>query len=336
MTNADRRRSCSHPCRSCTWRPTSPKPRGATSREMVGHIKDEFEQPPAQQPLAGRAHPRGGAGQAGQGGHPGRLPAAVDRLQRRRHPPRRPLRQRPARRRVPAAARTRPGSASRWWSSALPRPPNTTPISVNAAYNPQTNSIDITAAIVQPPFYMPGADAAVNYCTIGAVIGHELTHGFDSNGRQYGPGRQPARLVDAAGHGRVQEAHRRAGAAVQRVHAAARPEAQRRTDADREHRRPGRHHAGACGAAPRPGRQAAAQDRRPDDRPALLRGLGADVGLQGPARSGCACWPPSTTTPTAPLRGYAPLLHLDAFHKAFGTRPGDPMWRAPKDRVVIW
>jgi len=36
------------------------------------------------------------------------------------------------------------------------------------------------------------------------------------------------------------------------------------------------------------------------------------------------------------LRGYVPLLHLDAFHKAFGTRPGDPMWRAPKDRVVIW
>jgi putative endopeptidase len=66
-------------------------------------------------------------------------------------------------------------------------PPYTTPTSVNAGYNPQTNSIDITAAIVQPPFYVPGADAAVNYCTIGAVIGHELTHGFDSNGRQYGP-----------------------------------------------------------------------------------------------------------------------------------------------------
>jgi predicted metalloendopeptidase len=36
------------------------------------------------------------------------------------------------------------------------------------------------------------------------------------------------------------------------------------------------------------------------------------------------------------LRSFAPLLHLDAFHKAFGTRPGDPMWRAPEKRVRIW
>jgi putative endopeptidase len=63
----------------------------------------------------------------------------------------------------------------------------TLPTTVNAAYNPQGNNIDITAAIVQPPFYKPGADPAVNYCTIGAVIGHELTHGFDSTGRRYGP-----------------------------------------------------------------------------------------------------------------------------------------------------
>jgi putative endopeptidase len=63
----------------------------------------------------------------------------------------------------------------------------TTPIAVNSAYNFTTNSIDITAAILQPPFYQPGADPAANYCTIGAVIGHEITHGFDSLGRQYDP-----------------------------------------------------------------------------------------------------------------------------------------------------
>ncbi len=50
-----------------------------------------------------------------------------------------------------------------------------------------TNSIDITAAILQPPFYEPGADVAVNHCAIGAVIGHEITHGFDSLGRQFDP-----------------------------------------------------------------------------------------------------------------------------------------------------
>jgi putative endopeptidase len=38
----------------------------------------------------------------------------------------------------------------------------------------------------------------------------------------------------------------------------------------------------------------------------------------------------------ASVRAVAPLLHLDAFHQAFGTQPGDPMWRDPKDRVVIW
>ena len=62
---------------------------------------------PAHQPLARRAHPRRRAGQAGQGRHPGGLPAAVDRLQPHRHPARRPLRQRPARQRLPAAARPR-------------------------------------------------------------------------------------------------------------------------------------------------------------------------------------------------------------------------------------
>ena len=56
----------------------------------------------------------------------------------------------------------------------------TTPIAVNSAYNFTTNTIDITAAILQPPSYKPGTDAAVNYCAIGAVIGHEITHGFDS------------------------------------------------------------------------------------------------------------------------------------------------------------
>ena len=48
-------------------------------------------------------------------------------------------------------------------------PGHTTPTAVNAAYDPQFNGIDITAAIVQPPFFTPGADPVVNYCTMGAV-----------------------------------------------------------------------------------------------------------------------------------------------------------------------
>ena len=60
-----------------------------------------------------------------------------------------------------------------------------TPQTVNAYYNPTTNEICFPAAILQPPFYNPDADDAVNYGAIGVVIGHEMTHGFDDQGRQF-------------------------------------------------------------------------------------------------------------------------------------------------------
>ena len=59
------------------------------------------------------------------------------------------------------------------------------PQTVNAYYNPTTNEICFPAAILQPPFFNPDADDAVNYGGIGVVIGHELTHGFDDQGRNY-------------------------------------------------------------------------------------------------------------------------------------------------------
>jgi predicted metalloendopeptidase len=62
---------------------------------------------------------------------------------------------------------------------------NMTPPTVNAYYNPNRNEIVFPAGILQPPFFDPKADDAVNYGGIGAVIGHEMTHGFDDRGRQY-------------------------------------------------------------------------------------------------------------------------------------------------------
>lgn len=60
-----------------------------------------------------------------------------------------------------------------------------TPPTVNAYYNPTRNEIVFPAGILQPPFFDPNADDAVNYGGMGAVIGHEMTHGFDDQGRQY-------------------------------------------------------------------------------------------------------------------------------------------------------
>ncbi|WP_029921013.1 M13 family metallopeptidase [Nevskia soli] len=60
-----------------------------------------------------------------------------------------------------------------------------TPQTINAYYNPEMNEIVFPAAILQPPFFNPKADDAVNYGGIGAVIGHEISHGFDDQGSQY-------------------------------------------------------------------------------------------------------------------------------------------------------
>jgi len=60
-----------------------------------------------------------------------------------------------------------------------------TPQTVNAFYNPVVNDITFPAAILRPPFYNPEADAAENFGAIGAVIGHEIGHGFDDQGSQY-------------------------------------------------------------------------------------------------------------------------------------------------------
>jgi putative endopeptidase len=64
---------------------------------------------------------------------------------------------------------------------------NMTPQTINAYYDPQLNEIVFPAAILQPPFFDPQADDALNYGAIGAVIGHELTHGYDDQGSRFGP-----------------------------------------------------------------------------------------------------------------------------------------------------
>lgn len=212
---------------------------------------------------------------------------------------------------------------------------HTTPTSVNAAYDPQLNGIDITAAISQPPFYTPGADPVVNYCTMGAVVGHELTHGFDSTGRQY----------DAQGNVRDWWT------------AEATAEFKKRNDRlvaqyNRFQLLPGLTLDGALTL----GENTADLGGITLAHAALHRAL---KGKPQPKVDGLAtdqrcfvAWAQlwiykareelirlraaTDVHAYSVVRGYAPLMNLDAFHRAFRTRPGDAMWRKPADRVRIW
>ena len=116
--------------------------------------------------------------------------------------PRRPARQRDARQ--PRSTMTynldKLGKPIYRWEWGM------TPMTINAYANFGMVEIVFPAAILQPPFFDPNADPAVNYGGIGAVIGHELSHHFDDQGAQVRRDRQADRLVDAAGRRRVQRA----------------------------------------------------------------------------------------------------------------------------------
>ena len=86
-----------------------------------------------------------------------------------------------------------------------------TPQTVNAYYNPQRNEIVFPAAILQPPFFDPAADPAMNYGGIGAVIGHEMLHGYDDQGSRFDADGQPRRLVAGRRPQGLRGAHGEAG-----------------------------------------------------------------------------------------------------------------------------
>ena len=83
-----------------------------------------------------------------------------------------------------------------------------TPQTVNAYYNSTFNEIVFPAAILQPPFFDPNADAAVNYGAIGGVIGHEMGHGFDDQGSKSDARGMLRTWWAAGGHDGLQEARR--------------------------------------------------------------------------------------------------------------------------------
>jgi putative endopeptidase len=212
-----------------------------------------------------------------------------------------------------------------------------TPQTVNAYYHPRMNEIVFPAAILQPPFFDAEADDAANYGGIGAVIGHEIGHGFDDQGSKYdGDGN----MTDWWEPGDRAEFERRAQALIDQYSALS-------PTGLPDHKVNGALTVGenigdlggltiaikayeiALGGAEAP----------------VIDGF---TGLQRVLIGWAQVWRIVTreaeavrrlaVDPHSPpdLRCNAVISNLDAFHEAFGVQEGDALYRAPEERVRIW
>lgn len=211
------------------------------------------------------------------------------------------------------------------------------PPTVNAYYSPNMNEIVFPAGILQPPFFWPEGDDAVNYGAIGVVIGHEMTHGFDDQGAQY----------DAEGNLRnwwTAEDKKAYGARTERV--------VKQFDAFKPFP-----DAGINGKLT-VGENIADLGGLRIAWAALAKALGKDPNAAPPVDgttpgrrfflSYAAVWRNNirdealrvrlATDPHSPgrWRVLGPLANLPEFHAAFGCPPGSPMNRAPGERPEIW
>ena len=212
-----------------------------------------------------------------------------------------------------------------------------TPQTVNAYYNPTMNEIVFPAAILQPPFFHPDADDAVNYGAIGAVIGHEIGHGFDDQGSQYdGTGAMvnwwtdddraafdalTAVLIDQYDHLSPEggDAHTVNGSLTIGENIG---------------------DLGGLGIAYK-SLQIALADHRPEP----IDGLTAD---QRFFYSWAQAWQakvrPAETVRRLTIDPHSPpefrcnqvVRNIDAFYQAFDVKPDDQLWLDPDQRVTIW
>jgi len=210
-----------------------------------------------------------------------------------------------------------------------------TPQTINAYYSGNKNEIVFPAAILQPPFFNVAADDAVNYGAIGAVIGHEISHGFDDKGSQLdGDGRLRNWWTD--------EDRKAFEAVTSRL--VAQYEAYSPI--------PGQHLNGKLtlgeNIADLSGLQIAYKAWK-----LSLHGKPAPVidGFTGEQRfiyGFAQVWRTKTreeralqlltTDPHSPgqFRADGATINADAYHDAFHTKPGDKMWKAPADRLRLW
>jgi len=210
------------------------------------------------------------------------------------------------------------------------------PQTVNAYYNPSYNEIVFPAAILQPPFYNYQADEAVNYGGIGAVIGHEISHGFDDEGSRYNA---EGNLVDWWTEADLKQ-FTNLGTALADQYSALEP-------------LPGIHVDGKFTLGENIGDLGginAAYDGlqlhlKENGNPGLIDGYTPEQRL---FISWATIWRSKMrdeaiknqvkTDPHSPgmYRAYVPIQNLDTFYQAFDIKPGDGMYIAPEKRVKIW
>jgi len=213
-----------------------------------------------------------------------------------------------------------------------------TPPTVNAYYQPNRNEIVFPAGILQPPFFYANADDAVNYGAIGAVIGHEMTHGFDDQGRQF----------DAAGNLRdwwskksADEYNKRRKAVVDQ-YSAYEPLPGMHVNGELTQ---GENIADIGGLKLAYAALQKALDKHPEERGKKIDGLTPE---QRFFLSFAAIWRSKirdedqklrlTTDPHSPaqFRVNGPLTNMPEFQKAFNVPDGAAMVRPPDKRVNIW
>ncbi len=210
------------------------------------------------------------------------------------------------------------------------------PQTVNAYYNPSYNEIVFPAAILQPPFYNYQADEAVNYGGIGAVIGHEISHGFDDSGARYNA---EGNLVDWWTENDLKQ-FTALGTDLANQYSALEP-------------LPGVHVDGHFTLGENIGDLGginAAYDGlqlylKENGNPGLIDGFTPE---QRFFISWATVWRTKSrdeaiknqvkTDPHSPgmYRAYVPIQNVDAFYKAFNIKQGDKMYVEPEKRVKIW
>ena len=210
-----------------------------------------------------------------------------------------------------------------------------TPQTLNAYYNPELNEIVFPAAILQPPFFDPKADDAANYGSIAAVIGHEISHGFDDQGAQY----------DGDGNLRdwwTKEDHEKFAAKTKALvaeYSAFEPVAGYHINGELTL---GENIADNSGLAVAYKAYQISLGGKPAP---LIDGLTGDqrfyMGFaqvwRAKARDNAVIAQLKSDPHSIPkFRAMGTVVNQPAFFTAFDVKEGDKMWRAPDQRVIIW